>query len=469
LLLSWRERSQLVPLRSQTHWTQATQARGDREIRDAATLLSGAAMNAASFASGSAAASQWRMTTDVRPLPGLTAADVHAAAERLQGQVLNTPCLASRTLGDIVGCEVFLKFENLQFTASFKERGALNKMAQLTPRERAHGVLAVSAGNHAQGVAYHAQRMGIPATIVMPRFAPPVKVARTRGFGADVLLQGDTFDDARAHGVQLAQERGLTLVHPYDDVAVIAGQGTIGLEMLAQQPQIDTLVVAVGGGGLISGVATAARSLRPDIQVIGVQTERFPAAWNAAHGQDRASAQATIADGIAVKSPSPLTLELMRERVDDVLLVGEDDIEQAILMLLEIEKTVVEGAGGVGLAALLKHGARFAGRKVGLILCGGNIEPLTLAEIIQRGMVKSGRLARLRIDVRDVPGALADVATLLGRLGANIDEVQHQRAFSSLSVERAQIEVVVQTRGLAHIDEILAAMLAQGYRAERVG
>ena len=395
--------------------------------------------------------------------------DIRAAAVRLRGEVIETPCLPSRTLSALTGCEVFLKFENLQFTASFKERGALNKMAQLTPAERAKGVLAVSAGNHAQGVAYHAQRMGIPATIVMPRFAPAVKVERTRGFGASVVLEGDTFDDARAHGLALAQERGLTLVHPYDDLEVIAGQGTIGLEMLAQQPQIDTLVVAIGGGGLISGVATAARALRPDIRIVGVQTERFPAAWNAMHGQQRESAQATIADGIAVKSPGVLTLPLIKACVDDVLLVSEDDIEQAILMLLEIEKTVVEGAGGVGLAALMKHGERFKGRKVGLILCGGNIEPLVLAEIIERGMVKSGRLARLRFDVRDVPGALANVAMLLGKLGANIDEVQHQRAFTSLSVERAQIEVVVQTRGVAHIEQILSAMRSEGYAAERIG
>ncbi len=401
--------------------------------------------------------------------PELTAADVRAAALRLHGQVLDTPCLPSRTLSAIAGCEVFLKFENLQFTASFKERGALNKIAQLSDEERARGVLAVSAGNHAQGVAYHAQRLGIPATIVMPRFAPAVKVDNTRRFGATVVLEGDTFDDARAHGLRLAVERGLTLVHPYDDLAVAAGQGTIGLEMLAQQPQIDTLLVAVGGGGLISGVATAARSIRPDIRVIGVQTERFPAVWNAKHGEQRASAQATIADGIGVKLPGALTLPLILERVDDMLLVDESDIEQAILMLLEIEKTVVEGAGAVGLAALLKHRERFAGRHVGLILCGGNIEPLVLAEIIQRGLVKSGRLARLRFDVRDVPGALADVATLLGRLGANIDEVQHQRAFTSLSVERAQIDVVVQARGLAHIDEILATMRAEGYRVDRVG
>lgn len=399
----------------------------------------------------------------------LTVDDIRAAAKRLHGHVLETPCVPSRTLSAITGCEVFLKFENLQFTGSFKERGALNKIAQLSAEERGRGVLAVSAGNHAQGVAYHAQRLGIPATIVMPRFAPAVKVENTRRFGATVVLIGDTFDDARAHGLQLAQERGLTLVHPYDDLAVAAGQGTIALEMLAQQPQIDTLLVAVGGGGLISGVATAARALKPGIEVIGVQTERFPAVWNAVHNEERASDQATIADGIGVKQPGALTLPLIREHVSDMLLVAEGDIEQAIVMLIEIEKTVVEGAGTVGLAALLKHRDRFAGRKVGLILSGGNIEPLVLAEIIERGMVRSGRLARLRLDVRDVPGALADVATLLGRLGANIDEIQHQRAFNSLSVERAQIEVVVHTRSVAHIEEIITAMRAQGYRAEQIG
>ena len=399
----------------------------------------------------------------------LTVDDIRSAADRLVGEVTRTPCLPSRTLTELAGCDVFLKFENLQFTASFKERGALNKMAQLTAEERARGVLAVSAGNHALAVAYHAERMGIAATIVMPRFAPSVKVERTRGFGAEVVLEGDTFEDARARGLDLAKERGLTVVHPYDDLAVIAGQGTIGLEMLEQQPSIDTLVIAIGGGGLISGIATAARALRPDIEIVGVQTERFPAAWNSVHGGDRACAQATIADGIGVKAPGAITLPLIRGLVDDVVLVGEDDIEQAILMLLEIEKTVVEGAGAVGLAAVMKDRARFAGRKVGLVLCGGNIEPLVLAEIIERGMVKSGRLARLRLDVRDVPGALADVAMLLGRLGANIDEVQHQRAFTSLSVERVQIEVVVQTRGAAHIATILEAMRAQGYSAERIG
>ena len=402
-------------------------------------------------------------------LATLTFEQVRQAAQRLHGEVVDTPCLASRTLGGMAGCEVFLKFENHQFTASFKERGALNKMAQLSAHERRRGVLTVSAGNHAQGVAYHAQRMAMPALIVMPRFAPSVKVERTRGFGAEVVLEGDTFDDARAHGLLMARERDLTVVHPYDDLDVAAGQGTIALEMLAQQPSIDTLIVAIGGGGLISGMATAARAIRPGIEVVGVQTERFPAVWNAVHGEHRECAGATIADGIGVKSPGALTLPIILDRVDDVVLVGEDDIEQAILLLLEIEKTVVEGAGAVGLAALLRHRERFQGRHVGLVLCGGNIEPLVLAEIIQRGMVKSGRLARLRLDVRDVPGALADVATLLGRLGANIDEVQHQRAFTMLSVERAQLEVVVQTRGVAHIEQVLQALRGRGYRAERIG
>ena len=402
-------------------------------------------------------------------LATLTFEQVRQAARRLHGEVVDTPCLASRTLGGMAGCEVFLKFENHQFTASFKERGALNKMAQLSAHERRRGVLTVSAGNHAQGVAYHAQRMAMPALIVMPRFAPSVKVERTRGFGAEVVLEGDTFDDARAHGLLMARERDLTVVHPYDDLDVAAGQGTIALEMLAQQPSIDTLIVAIGGGGLISGMATAARAIRPGIEVVGVQTERFPAVWNAVHGEHRECAGATIADGIGVKSPGALTLPIILDRVDDVVLVGEDDIEQAILLLLEIEKTVVEGAGAVGLAALLRHRERFQGRHVGLVLCGGNIEPLVLAEIIQRGMVKSGRLARLRLDVRDVPGALADVATLLGRLGANIDEVQHQRAFTMLSVERAQLEVVVQTRDVAHIEQVLQALRGRGYRAERIG
>ncbi len=398
----------------------------------------------------------------------LTFDDIQAAAQRLRGNVLETPCLRSRTLGELAGCEVFLKFENQQFTASFKERGAFNRIAMLSDAERAQGVLTVSAGNHAQAVAYHTQRLGIRTTVVMPRFASAVKVENTRRFGAEVVLEGETFDDARRHGLHLAEQRSLSVVHPFDDLAVAAGQGTIALEMLAQQPSIDTLLVPVGGGGLIGGIAVAARAQAPRIDVIGVQTERFPLAWNAVHGGDREAGQATIADGIAVKHPGSLTLPIIRSHVNDMLLVGEDDIEQAIVTLLEIEKTVVEGAGAVGLAALLRHGARFAGRRVGLVLTGGNIEPLVLAEIIQRGMVRSARLARLRVDVRDVPGALAEVTSALGKLGANIDEVRHQRAFSSLSVERVQIEFVVQTRGIEHLERIIGAMSAQGFAISRV-
>ena len=344
--------------------------------------------------------------------------------------------------------------------------------ALLAARERGDDrpVIAASAGNHAQGLAWAAYRLNVPAIAVMPHGAPDTKIAGVAHWGATVRQHGDTFDEARLFAMQLAEKNGYRFLSAFDDPDVIAGQGTIAMEILRQhQGPIDAVFVAIGGGGLISGMATAAKALRPGLQVIGVQTERFPAVWNAVHGERRESGQATIADGIAVKSPGALTMPIIRARVDDVLLVSEDDIEQAILMLLEIEKTVVEGAGGVGLAALLRQRERFAGRHVGLVLCGGNIEPLVLAEIIQRGMVKSGRLARLRLDIRDVPGALADVATLLGRLGANIDSVEHQRAFTSLSVERAEIEVVVQTRGVEHIAQILEAMRAQGYRAERVG
>ncbi|KQM68966.1 threonine ammonia-lyase [Xylophilus sp. Leaf220] len=396
-------------------------------------------------------------------------ADIQTAADRLRGEVLDTPCLHSRTLSALLGCEVYLKFENLQFTASFKERGAFNKLAQLSAEERAAGVLAVSAGNHAQGVAYHAQRMGIPATIVMPRFAPAVKVDNTRRFGATVLLHGETFDDARAHGLALAAERGLTVVHPFDDAAIAAGQGTVALEMFAAQSRIDTLVVPVGGGGLIAGMATAAAALRPGCRVYGVQTERFPTTWSAVHDTPRPSGSATIADGIAVKAPGVVTLPVIKQHVADVLLASEGDIEQAILMLLEIEKTVVEGAGAVGIAALLRHRDLFAGRHVGVVLSGGNIQPLVLAGIVERGMVRSGRLARLRLDLRDVPGALADVARLLGELGANIDELQHQRAFTALSLERVQVEVVLQTRDAAHIAQIIDGLRAHGCPAEQVG
>jgi len=391
---------------------------------------------------------------------------IRAAVERLRGHVEETPCVHSRTLSQIIGAEVFLKFENLQFTASFKERGALNKLSLLTPQQRQSGVIAVSAGNHAQGVAYHAERLGVPAVIVMPRFTPMVKVERTRGFGAEIILTGDTFDDARQEASLLAASRRLTMVHPYDDPDVIAGQGTIAIEMLRQQPELDCLCVAIGGGGLISGIATAARALKPGISIVGVQTDQFPSMYAEFKGVEMPTANATLAEGIAVKLPGELTRAIVKTLVDDIVLVSEGDIEQAIVMLLEIEKTVVEGAGATGLAALLRHPERFAGRKVGLILCGGNIDPMVLADIIERGMVRAGRLARVRVHTRDVPGELARAATLIGQAGANIEEVEHQRAFTTLPVQNAELEFVLQTRGPEHIEEVLRTLRDAGLYAE---
>jgi threonine dehydratase len=393
--------------------------------------------------------------------------DIEAAAARLAGQVLQTPCLESRTLSQITGAQVYLKFENLQYTASFKERGAFNKLAQLTPEERARGVIAMSAGNHAQGVAYHAQRLGLRAVIVMPRFTPGVKVERTRGFGAEVVLHGDTLEEARAHARTLAAEQGLTFVHPYDDDAIIAGQGTVGLEMLRAQPELDVLAIAVGGGGLIGGVAAAAKAIKPDIEIIGVQTRRFPAMVNAVTGSHWPQGANTIAEGIAVGAPGERTLELAQRYVDDWLLVDEEDIEQAIVLLLEIEKTLVEGAGAAGLAAVLRHPARFAGRQVGLVLCGGNIDPLLLASIIERGMVRAGRLVRLVVSTRDLPGQLARIAAVVAEAGANIDQVHHQRAFTLLAAQSVEIELVLQTRGPAHVEQVMQALLAAGFEVAR--
>lgn len=395
----------------------------------------------------------------------LQLADIESAAERLQGQVLNTPCVESRTLSQMTGAQVFLKFENLQFTASFKERGALNKLVQLTPEERARGVIAMSAGNHAQGVAFHAQRLGIRAVIVMPRFTPGVKVARTRGFGAEVVLHGDTLDAASTHARELAAAQGLSFVHPFDDEAVMAGQGTLALEMLAQQPELDALVVPIGGGGLISGVATAAKALKPGIRVVGVQTLRFPGAVNAVTGSQHPRGDSTIAEGIAVSAPGALCLPVIRERVDELLLVDEGDVEHAIVMLLEIEKTLAEGAGATALAALLRHPEGFAGQRVGLVLSGGNIDPMLLAAIIGRGMVRSGRLARVVVSSRDVPGSLARITALVAEGGANVQEIHHQRAFTLLAAQHVEVELVLQTRDADHVQELLARLNAQGLQA----
>ncbi|MEI8326057.1 MAG: threonine ammonia-lyase [Betaproteobacteria bacterium] len=400
-------------------------------------------------------------------------ASVNQAAQRLGGQVLHTPCVESRTLSQITGAQVFLKFENLQFTASFKERGACNKLARLVEsdskepiEQAARGVIAMSAGNHAQGVAYHAQRLGLRAVIVMPSFTPGVKIERTRSFGAEVVLKGQTLDEARSHALTLAQEQGLRFVHPYDDEDVMAGQGTVALEMLQDVPDLDTLVVSVGGGGLIAGIATVAKALRPDMQVIGVQTSRFPAMFNAIKGTHHPQGSSSIAEGIAVGRPGTLTQAVIAQRVDDLLLVDEGDIEQGIVMLLEIEKTLVEGAGAAGLAALLKYPQRFRDKRVGLVLSGGNIDPLLLAAIIERGMVRAGRLARIRVGARDVPGSLAHITTTVAEAGANIEEVHHQRAFTALAVQNVEIELVLQTRGKDHIGDVLRALHDAGYEAQ---
>jgi threonine dehydratase len=398
----------------------------------------------------------------------LTLQTIQAAAQRLHGHILDTPCVESRTLSDITGAQIFLKFENLQFTASFKERGACNKLAQLTPEESAQGVVAMSAGNHAQGVAYHAQRLGLRAVIVMPRFTPSVKVERTRGFGAQVVLHGDTLDEARQHAYAFAASQGLTLVHPYDDIAVAAGQGTVALEMLYAQPDLDALVVSIGGGGLMAGMATAAKAINPQIDLVGVQVQRFPAVYNAMYGTQHPQGASSIAEGMAVGTPGSLTQPIIAQLADQIVLVDEGDIEQAVLMLLEIEKTLVEGAGAAGLAAVLRYPERFKGKRVGLVLCGGNINPLLLADIIARGMVRSGRLVRIRVSARDIPGSLALITATVAQAGANINEVHHQRAFTALAAQNVEIELVLQTRNHAHITEVITQLHAAGLQAQLV-
>ncbi|MBE9170314.1 threonine ammonia-lyase [Pleurocapsales cyanobacterium LEGE 06147] len=390
--------------------------------------------------------------------------NIRQAAKTLFAQASDTSCRYSRQLSEIAGATVILKYENLQFTGSFKERGALVKLLSLTTAQRKQGIIAMSAGNHAQAVAYQARRLGIPVVIVMPCFTPHVKVERTRAFGAEVIFHGETLDDAIILGTQLAQERNLTIVHPYDDEQIIAGQGTIALEMLEMYPDLEVLLVSVGGGGLIAGNAIAAKSLQPQIKIVGVQTKRFPSMLKALQGESIVCGRSTIAEGIAVKTPGKLTLPIIRELVDEILLVEEDEIEEAVRLLLEIEKTLVEGAGAVGLAALLKYRERFAERKVGIILSGGNIDMPILAEIVQRSMVRSGRLVRLDVEIRDVPGVLADIARYIGETGANIVEVHHQREFTCLPLQSADVEFVLMTRGLAHLEQIMEALTKAGYK-----
>jgi len=395
----------------------------------------------------------------------VTLKEIEAAAQVIQGRVIESPCLHSRTLSDITGAQVYLKFENHQFTASFKERGALNKLMSLDAAQRAKGVIACSAGNHAQGVAYHAHRLGIPAVIVMPRYTPWVKVEQTQRHGAEVILEGDNFDGAKDFSLKAAVERGLTLVHPYNDEKIIAGQGTAGLEMLREHPELDALVVAIGGGGLISGVSIAAKALKPAIEVYGVEMIRFPGMYHAVKGTPALFAASTIAEGIAVKEPGTLTLPIIRENVAEIFLVDEGDVEEAIVMLLEIEKTVVEGAGAAPMAALLRNRGRFAGKRVGLVLGGGNIDPLMLAEIIERGMVRSGRLARIMVELRDLPGSLARVTACIAEQNANIEEVHHQRTFTQLAVQNAEVDVVLKTRNREHVEQIVAALQRCGFKA----
>ena len=396
--------------------------------------------------------------------------DIRDARDRIGPSLVVTPFALSTTLSAMSGVQLYLKHENQQYTASFKERGALNRLLDLTRAQRERGVIAMSAGNHAQALAYHGKRLGVPTTIVMPRTTPNAKVEQTRAHGARVMLHGVHFDETRAFTRDLARQRDLTLVHPYDDPAVIAGQGTLGLEMLETEPRIDVLLVPVGGGGLISGVAVAAKALQPDIQVVGVQSERYPSAHHAFHGLDPTDIpdHDTVADGIAVKSPGKLTMELIREYVDDFVLVTEEDIEQAIFMLAEIEKTVVEGAGAAGVAAAFKHGDRFEQRQVATVLCGGNIDMMTLSAVLQRGMVRSLRLVKLRVEVPDIPGALGQVAQLVGEFNSNIVEISHQRAFGASSARAAVVDMVLQLRGEEQAEGILDALRDWGLDARLV-
>lgn len=385
------------------------------------------------------------------------------AADLIKGQIVETPCVPSFTLSQITGCEVILKFEIFQFTASFKERGALVKLLSLSAEERKQGVAAMSAGNHGLAVAYHARRLGIPAVIVMPRNTPNIKVEQAASFGAEVILEGSGVDEAGVLAKKLEEERGLRFVHPYDDQRVIAGQGTIALEMLRAFPDLEVLIAPVGGGGLLAGLAIAAKTLHPSIELFGVESVRFPSMAQALKSQSVECHPPTIAEGIAVRQPGRLTLPVIRRLVNEILLADEPELEQAVLLLLEVEKTVVEGAGAAGLAPLLKKNHRFKGKKVGIVLSGGNIDLLILSSIIQRGLVRSGRLVRIFIAIRDIPGALSEVTRLLGEWGANVIAVHHQRTFTTLPLQTTEVEFVLQTRGLAHWKEILRELYRANY------
>ncbi|MGJ4939513.1 threonine ammonia-lyase [Bradyrhizobium sp. HKCCYLS1011] len=406
-------------------------------------------------------------TFDFNRLP-VTPSDISAAATTIKDSVLATACNKSRTLSDICGCNIWLKFENLQFTSSFKERGALNRLQALSAEQRKCGVIAMSAGNHAQGVAYNARRLGIPAVIVMPIGTPMVKIENTRRLGAEVIVSGATLEEAGAFARSHGKANGLTLIHPYDDPLIIAGQGTVALEMLDAIPDLDTLVVPIGGGGLISGMAIAARARKPSMRMIGVQAELYPSMYNAVYSRDLPMRGDTLAEGIAVKAPGAITTEIIRHLVDDIVLVTEPQIERAVATLISIEKTVVEGAGAVGLAAVLAFPERFAGRNVGLVLTGGNIDTRLIASVLTRELAREGRLTQLSIDIVDRPGQLAAVSTLLAAAGANIIEVSHQRTFSDLPAKATLLELVIETRDQAHLDDVMAKLAAANFKARCV-
>lgn len=390
-------------------------------------------------------------------------ADIQAAAAAIKGAVVETPMSASRTLSAITGAEVFLKFENLQFTASFKDRGALNKLISLNDAERDGGVIAASAGNHAQGVAYHAERMGIPATIVMPINTPNNKIRHTKDFGARILLHGETLADAAPYAEGIAKKEGLSLIHPFNDEAIIAGQGTVALEMLAAEPDLEILVVPVGGGGLMAGCAVAAKAMKPGIELVGVEAAHYPSLYQTLNNLPLQSGGPTIAEGIAVKAIGDVPLAILKDLVDDVVVVGETDIEQAICSLVEIEKTVVEGAGAVTLAALFAHPQKFAGRRAGLVISGGNIDSRLLAQVINRGLVRSGRIISLRVDITDEPGTLARVSTIVGENGGNIIEVRHQRLFLDVPAKAAELDLMVETRDPESGRDMVAKLTAAGF------
>ncbi len=398
------------------------------------------------------------------PTPAVTIEDVRAAARAIAGAVVRTDTERSSTLSKLTGAEIAVKFENHQFTAAFKERGALNKLLSLDSRQRAAGVVAMSAGNHALGVAYHAQRLGIPATIVMPEHTPNVKVRHTLDHGARVELTGTTLTEARDQARALAAQQNLTMIHPYDDPLVIAGQGTVALEMLEDAPELDVLVVPIGGGGLISGMATAAKAMKPGIEVIGVQSALYPSMLNALRGLPVVIGGTTIAEGIAVKEPGTLTKPIVDRLVDDIVLVDEDRIEQAVSLYLMIEKTVAEGAGAAGLAAVLAEPERFAGRRVGLPICGGNIDQRLLATVLMRDLVHQGRMARLSVIVSDTPGELARLTAIIAEHGGNVVDVDHVRAFANVLAKAASIEFSIETRNADQMTTIVGKLRDAGYQ-----